>query len=122
MSYDPKGRRIITPPRVQQESDAGTIIVPPSYDPAWAGSHSSPPGSPPPGGLPASPQSPNMSPRNRTSTDAKFSSPSSPDTSGSGAENVSQRLNEKAQYVAELSAAEEGQQPPNNGFKDEKKG
>lgn len=107
---------------MQQESDAGTIIVPPSYDPAWAGSHSSPPGSPPPGGLPASPQSPNMSPRSRTSTDAKFSSPSSPDTSGSGAENVSQRLNEKAQYVAELSAAEEGQQPPNNGFKDEKKG
>lgn len=129
-SFDPKGRHIPSP-RVQQESDAGTIVVPPSYDPAWA--NNSTVGHAPPGGIsPASPETPNMSyagrgssasPVSPSSTDAKLLT-SSPDTSGSsaGAEGVSKRLSEKAQYVAELSAAEEGQQPPNNAFGDEKKG
>lgn len=96
---------------MQQESDAGTIVVPPSYDPAWAGSAGATAPSPPPGGLaPASPGSPDMSLASAASPSASAASEkASPDTSGvSSTGGVAQRLDEKARFVAALSAAEAG--------------
>lgn len=115
LALDPKGRQEprASPPRVQQESDAGTIVVPPSYDPAWAGE------GPRPGMLravdPASPSSApsasaHASPVSPAGTDAMLKA--SPDTSGASGTGASddapQRFDEKAHFVAELSAAEQG--------------
>lgn len=96
-------------PRVQQDTDAGVLMVPPSYDPAWAEAPLQPQPIPMP--VPAPASAPSSSAMAATDTSGMSSSGKSEGRSETSSRRPSEApqfgQNEKAQFAAALARAEE---------------